>query len=55
MKKIVTVVAVLAGIIALITAVVGVCLYMKDIVRIFTTIKDKFLKKSSTTDAIFED
>ena len=55
MKKLLTVVAALAGIITMITAVVALCLYMEDIVKVFTKFKDKYWKKKAVAEEIFED
>ena len=45
MKKILTVVAIIAWIISVFTAVVLVCLYMKDILKYLGILKEKFANK----------
>ena len=47
MKKILTVAAIIAWIISVFTAVVLVCLYMKDILKYLGKIKDKLASKCS--------
>lgn len=47
MKKVLTVVAIIAWIISVFTAVVLICLYMKDILKYLDIFKDKVMNKCS--------
>lgn len=62
MKKAMTIVAIVAGVVSVVTAVVVVCLYMKEITGsakkiagYMKALKDKLLKKEIFVEDIYED
>ncbi len=62
MKKVMTIIAIIAGVVSVVTAVIVVCLYMKDITgsakkitEYMKTLKDKLLRRRTLVEDIYED